>query len=256
MHNAALEALGLPERYCRLHVPAGRIAEAIPLLQSAGFLGVNLTIPHKTDVLPLLTEQDPHAEKLGAVNTIAFRNRQIIGRNTDGPGILRAIAEDLQVDPIRLRCLVMGAGGGAGRAIATQFALLGSPGLTLVNRTYEKAHDLAKTLGATAIPWSEEALAKILPDIDLILNASSLGMKPDDPSPVPASLLTARHLIYDTIYVGIATPLQQAATAAGARSANGVSLLLHQGALALEFWLGRSVPLEVMRHALLAARNH
>lgn len=255
MQNAALEALGRPERYCRLHVPAGEIGEAVPLLQAAGFLGVNLTIPHKTDVLPFLTGQDDHARKLGAVNTVAFRGPHIIGRNTDGPGILRAIAEDLQVDPATQRTLILGAGGGAGRAIATQFSLLGSPGLILLNRTYEKAATLARALGATAIPWSEEALADSLPQIDLIINASSVGMKHDDPSPIPVHFLTNRHLIYDTVYVGSETPLQRAASAAGARSANGVSLLLHQGALSLEFWLGQPAPLDSMRQALHAARK-
>lgn len=250
MHNAVLEHLGLPDRYCRLHILPEQLVEAIALLPKAGFKGVNLTIPHKTQILPLLDEIDEHSRKLGAVNTVAFRNDQIIGTNTDGPGIVRAIREEFGVNIGDQRILILGAGGGAGRAISTQCRLENCRNLILTNRTESKIHNLSQTLGSTAIPWDDHSLEKILPNIDLIINASSMGMKAGELSPIPSHLLTSRHLVYDTIYVGEQTPLQIAAEACGAKSANGLSLLLHQGVLALEFWLGHPVPVEVMRSGL------
>ncbi len=250
MHNAVLEHLALPERYCRLHISPGQLAEAIGLLPRAGFLGVNLTIPHKTQILPLLDQVDAHSRRLGAINTVAFCDGKITGTNTDGPGIVRAIHEEFGVALGGLRILVLGAGGGAGRAIATQCQIEGCAALLLVNRTEQKILELARNLDATVIPWTDKALADQLANIDLIINASSVGMKSGDPSPLRAEWLGKSHLVYDTIYVGRQTPLQTAATNAGASSANGLSLLLHQGVLALEYWLGRPVPVEVMRLGL------
>ncbi|HEY5893367.1 MAG TPA: shikimate dehydrogenase [Chthoniobacterales bacterium] len=253
MHNAALEALKLPERYCRLWIHPDELAEAVRLLPEAGFRGVNLTIPHKTDVLPLLDRIDPGAKKLGAVNTLVFQDNTVTGHNTDGPGIVRAIREEFGVEVKNQRVLILGAGGGAGRAIATQCALEGSLKIVLVNRSLEKIESLARQLGpgAVAVPLLPEALAEHLPSIDLVINATSVGMKSEDHSPIPAHLIESRLLVYDTIYAGLVTPLQMAANESGARNSNGLSLLLHQGALSLEIWLGHPVPLEVMRRGLL-----
>lgn len=253
MHNAALEALGLPERYCRLWIRPDQLPEAVQLLPKAGFRGVNLTIPHKMEVLPLIDRIDPAAEKLGAVNTLVFQGNEVIGYNTDGPGIVRAIHEEFGVEVKKQRILILGAGGGAGRAIAAQCALEGSPKIVLSNRSLEKIEPLATRLGpkAIAIPYSQDALAEHLPAVDLVINATSVGMRPGEDSPIPTHLLEPRLLIYDTIYAGLVTPLQIAATQSGARSANGLSLLLHQGALSLEIWLGRTAPIEIMRQGLL-----
>ena len=249
MHNAVLEYLGLPDRYCRLHILPEQLQEAISLLLRSGFKGVNLTIPHKMQILPMLNEIDEHARRLGAVNTVAFRNGKLIGTNTDGPGIVRAIQEEFGRAIADQRVLVLGAGGGAGRAIATQCRIENCRSLTLTNRTLEKIVDLAGVLDAKIIPWDQAELAAVLPNIDLIINASSVGMK-EEGSPIPAELFNSNHLVFDTIYVGQKTSLQIAAEVGGARSANGLSLLLHQGVLALEFWLGSSFPIEVMRSGL------
>ncbi|MEO7931981.1 MAG: shikimate dehydrogenase [Chthoniobacterales bacterium] len=246
MHNAALEHLGLADRYCRLHILPEQLVEAIELLPLAGFKGVNLTIPHKTQILPLLDEIDEHSTRLDAVNTVAFRDGKLIGTNTDGPGIVRAIQEEFGLSISDLRILILGAGGGAGRAIATQCRLENCRSLTLANRTLEKITELAAILDAETVSWNEISLS----NIDLIINASSVGMKSGEVSPIPGSLLNSTHLVFDTIYVGKKTPLQIAASSAGAKSANGLSLLLHQGVLALEFWLGQPVPVEVMRRGL------
>jgi shikimate dehydrogenase len=138
-------------------------------------------------------------------------------------------------------------------------ASAGARGLTLINRNVEKLQPLHAAIAAfyprelLAIgPWDDSTLGQALDISDLIVNCSALGMRADDPSPIPAALLSARHLLYDTIYSATRTPLMRAAAAAGARSANGLSMLLHQGALAFEHWFHRPAPLEVMRAALIA----
>jgi shikimate dehydrogenase len=139
-------------------------------------------------------------------------------------------------------------------------ASAGARFLTLVNRTVEKLEPLHEAISAiyprdrqSLQPWNDKALVKALDNSDLVINCSSLGMKPDDPSPIPAALLAPQHLLFDTIYNSERTPLMRAAATAGARSANGLSMLLYQGAIAFEIWFQRPAPLEVMREALFAA---
>ncbi len=259
MHLAALRACGLPHTYGRVHVLPDELPEAIALLPQTGFIGVNLTLPHKTAVLPLLSQLDPNAKTLGAVNTVAFHSGASSGFNTDGAGLERSVAESFGVKLSSLRVLILGSGGGAGRAISLYCGLAGCPEITLVNRTLSKAEELATQLRALPSPPrvhvaapDSEALGAHAKDARLILQCSSLGMQPEDPSPLDASLLHPDHLVYDTIY-STPTRLLREAAAAGARTANGLSMLLHQGALAFEIWFQRPAPLELMREALHCA---
>jgi len=259
MHLAALRACGLPYTYGRLHILPEELPEALALLPQAGFIGVNLTIPHKTAVLPLLSNIDPMARILGAVNTVGFETGAASGFNTDGAGLERSVAESFGVPLSNLRVLILGSGGGAGRAISLYCGLAGCSEITLVNRTLSKAEELAVQLRAlpsppcvhVAAPDSDE-LRPLVKDAQLILQCSSLGMQPNDPSPLDAALLHPGQLVYDTIY-STPTRLLTDATSAGARTANGLSMLLHQGALAFEIWFKRPAPLELMREALLRA---
>lgn len=267
MHNAALEKCGLDARYCRLHIRPEELAEALRWLPQKGFLGVNCTIPHKSAALPLMHQVDDHARAIGVVNTVVVEGEQLIGFNTDGPGLVRAVRAEFGVDLRDLRVLVLGAGGGAGRAIAMQCGIEGCERLVLVNRTPGKARELAAELARyfrgtrligpserlQVIPWDEAALRAQIETIDLVINCTSVGMKRTDPSPLPGAILQPHLMIYDTIYTASRTRLMQAADEAGARSANGLSMLLHQGALSFEIWFNREAPLEVMRAALLAA---
>jgi len=264
MHNAALEACGIAARYCRLHIRPGELAEALRLLPQAGFLGVNCTIPHKATTLDLVDEADEHARKIGVVNTVVVEGERLLGFNTDGPGLLRAVQAEFGVDLRDLRVMVLGAGGGAGRAIAAQCAIENCERLVLVNRTFEKARHLAQELEPffkgprvfgpmrrlEAVPWEEHHLAAQLTNIDLVINATSCGMKRTDPSVLPASILRANLLVYDTIYTAQNTPLMEDAQSVGARAANGKSMLLYQGALSFEIWFNRPAPVEVMRAAM------
>jgi len=258
MHNAALSATGLDVRYCRLHIRPEELSATLHLLPQKGFIGVNCTIPHKAGALAAVDEADDHAQLAGGVNTIRIgEDGRLEGFSTDGLGLERAVAEDLGVDLHDMRVLVLGAGGGAGHAVAMHCASAGVRFLTLVNRTVEKLHSLHEAISAIyprelqlLQPWNDQALAKSLAGTDLVVNCSSLGMKPDDPAPIPASLIAPRHLLFDTIYTSDRTPLMRAADAAGARSANGLSMLLYQGAVSFEIWFQRHAPLEVMRKAL------
>ena len=264
MHNAALAALGESARYAKIECPPEQLSEAVDLARRAGFAGLSLTIPHKFEALKLCTDLDDTARQLGAVNTLLFEDDRTVGFNTDGPGLVRAIREVFAFDLHDLRVMILGAGGGAGSAAALQCALEKCPRLVLVNRTEDKAHEIAKRAfellhtdrlegpadPVTVIPLEESALRDQLARTDLVINATSLGMKRTDPRLVPAALLTPDLMVYDMIYRPPVTRLLEDAKSAGARTANGLSLLLHQGALSLEIWLNRPAPLDVMRSAL------
>src|SRR5262249_37799585 len=184
--------------------------------------------------------------------------------NTDGEGFLRAIRSEFSMDLRDLRVMIIGAGGGTGRAIAWQCALENCERLVLVNRTLEKTNALVeqlkpffsgpRVLGPSAriegVAWDEPAMRMQLADIDLIVNATPLGMNPSDPAPVPARLLAPHHIVFDCVYASSKTGLIRAAEEAGARGANGLSMLLYQGALSFSIWFNREPSIEAMRAAL------
>ena len=258
MHNPALKARGIDAQYIRVQVPQGRVAEAFRQFAAAGFLGVNITIPHKFEALDAVDEIDPLARQLGAVNTLAIRDGRLFGYNSDGPGYLRSVREAFGVDVKDLRVLILGAGGGAGRAVAVQSALVGCPKLVLANRTTSKVEALAGEVVAISsqtevklLSWTDEAVAAVLPEIDIIVNATSLGMKSGDARLVPAGALQARHLVFDMVYRADGeTPLLADAGTVGAKVVDGLTLLLHQGAISFENWFGGAAPLEAMREGL------
>lgn len=266
MQNAALAATGREMQYARLQIAPNELAEALPLLAANRFIGVNLTQPHKIAALDLLDELHPEARALGAVNTILFRDGHTTGFNTDGAGFVRALRSEFSVDLRDLRVLIFGMGG-AGSALARQCAREGCERLVLVNRAPEKAKELAaelapqfsgpRVLGPVArleaIPWEENAIRSQIGNLDLIVNASSLGAQPSDPPILPASILAPHLLVYDLIYRPRETRLLEAARSVGARVANGRSMLLQQGALAFEIWFEESAPLDAMRKALPSA---
>ncbi len=268
MMNPALEALEIPGRYIRLHIREDDFPEAIRLLPKLGFVGTNVTIPHKFNALRNVDEVDALAEKLGAVNTVVVEeDGHLLGFNSDGPGFLRCLREAFQVDAKDLRILILGAGGGAGRAVAIQCALEKCERLVLVNRTMEKVQTLAEELRPhfqddhllgpverlEVCPWEAESLAHQLDHTDLIINGTSLGMKRSDPDLLPNGLLQPHHLVVDMVYKPARTKLLAAAEAAGARAINGLPMLLHQGIISLETWFNRPAPIDVMRSALQEA---
>ena len=272
MHQAVLDAAGLGMRYIRLDIEPGQLDEAFKQMASLGFVGCNITVPHKLEALRCCDELTEDARVIGSVNTILFDEDssedgkvKLLGHNTDAPGLARAIYEEFGVDLGDLRVMILGAGGGAGRAIATQCARLGCGQLWLVNRTVEKAEKLKEKL-QTYYDQSErlagpgESITVLSPDdrkldeaaghADLIINATPLGMRRTDPLPLPETCLQPHHLVYDAIYKPPVTALMERANQRGARTANGLSMLLHQGALAFDFWFPGKSDISLMKQAL------
>lgn len=268
MHNPALRAAGIDCEYVRIHLSPAELAEGIPAMKAAGFIGFNVTIPHKSAVFDLVGDMTETARRVGAVNTVAIEGETLTGHNTDAPGLRRAIREAFSMDLNDLRVMIIGAGGGAGRAAAVQCAMDHCERLVLVNRTLEKASELASELKGlfhdpdrlegpadrlVAIPWEERAMERELGQVDLILNATSLGMKRTDAEVLPQRLIQPHHLVYDMVYSPPRTRLMADAEEGGAKAANGLGMLLWQGALAFEFWFNRPAPVEAMRLGLAEA---
>ena len=257
MHQPALDAHGIHARYIRLEVEPGQIPQAFERMRALGFIGCNVTVPHKLTALENCDEVDPAARAMGAVNTVRFDADATRGFNTDGPGFERAIEDDFGTRLADLKVAIIGAGGGAGQAIATQCALAGVPRLVLANRTLEKLGPIVARLekpgSATeisALALDDPSLAEHCRECDLLVNTSSVGLKTGDPSVIGADCLKPQHLVYDTIYQPAITPLLALAAQTGCRTANGLSLLLHQGVLAFLHWFPETDPLPVMRAAL------
>lgn len=254
MHQAALDGHGIDVRYIRLAVEPGEIPLAFSRMRDLGFIGCNVTVPHKLDALANCTDVHPDALALGAVNTVRFETELTSGFNTDGPGFERAIKNDFGVSLAGLKVAIAGAGGGAGLALATQCVLAGVSKLVLANRTVGKLVPLAERLQSlnpaleiVIMALDDATLAKHFLDCDLIVNTSSVGLKAGDPSILPAACLKREHLVYDTIYQPPITPLLTLANECGCRTSNGLSMLLHQGALAFQHWFPQSEPLAMMR---------
>ena len=257
MQQAALDAAGIDARYVRLEVAAGRVGEALARMRELGFVGCNVTVPHKLEVMAECDVVDSAAQALGAVNTVIFAATQTRGLNTDGPGFVNAVADEFGVALGALSVVIFGAGGGAGQALAAQCAMQGVARLTLVNRTLEKLWPLAARLQGlaagceiNALPLDDPTLPETCRAADLIVNASSLGLQSGEASLVPDGCLRAGHLVYDCIYRPAPTVLLDRAAALGCRTANGRLMLIHQGALAFQQWFPGSEPLAVMRAAL------
>ena len=263
MHNAALEACKIEMQYASFQITADELEEAVQLIRTLDFVGVNLTVPHKIAACAFVDEIEDNARRVGAINTIKIEEAKLRGYNTDGRGFARAIRQEFAVDLRDLRVLILGAGGAA-RAIALQCAKENCERLVIANRTLERAQRLAeelrdyfagpRVLGPVsrlqAVLLNEGAIRSQIAHLDLIVNATPLGLYRSDPSPIPARLLAPHLMIYDTVYGQGRTPFVAAAMEAGARAANGLAMLLHQGALAFEIWFEREAPIEAMRAAL------
>jgi len=264
MQNAALGAFEIKMQYARFHIRADELRSALRFLRELDFVGINLTVPHKIAGFTQIDVADELARRCGAVNTLRLHENKLIGSNTDGEGFSRAVRNEFSIDLRDLRVMILGAGGGTGHAIAWQCALENCERLVLVNRTPAKTSAIVERLRSffveprvlgpvarlEAVRWDETALRAQLADIDLIVNATPLGMNPSDPAPIPTRLLAPHHIVFDCVYHPSKTALLRAADEAGARGANGLSMLLHQGALSFSVWFNREAPIEAMRSAI------
>ena len=270
MQNAAMAELELNWRYVALEVRPEELRAALVGAKAMQMIGVNLTVPHKLLALDMMDILDESAKTWGAVNTIRFEGRdktgawlplhqfvdgpaekiRMQGFNTDAEAISRSVREDLGVELRGARVLVIGTGG-AGRVAALKLAAENVGELFLVNRTPSKAGSVAAEIRRRHLNVKVQ-LGYPRGEVDLAINATSLGLSPQDAFPVDGRLFSLRQAIavYDMIYRPAETPFLRAAKTGGSRVANGLSMLLYQGAKALEIWCGKPAPVEVMRRAL------
>lgn len=269
MHNAAFASLGLNWRYVAHDVRPEELPEALKGAKAMRYVGVNLTVPHKLLAQKLVDALDESARLWGAVNTVRFEAKsqeglwrslaefeeipdelRLQGFNTDADAISRSLTEEFGLALAGKVVVLLGAGG-AGRTAALKLASEGVRSLFLVNRTEAKAAAVACEI-RDRHPQVDVALGYPGALVDLVLNATSLGLKPGDPLPLDERLLPLRRAgaVYDMIYSPVQTELLKRAAAAGCRTANGIGMLVYQGARALELWTGCAAPIQVMRRAL------
>lgn len=258
MHNAALAQMAAADpryahwHYHRVEVPPARLGEALTLCAEKGFRGINLTLPHKVQVLDHIEAVDPQARALGAVNTLRLENGHYHGWNSDGYGFESAVREELGVVLPGAHVVLLGAGGAA-RAIGAQCLLSRCASLHIGNRSAERLTellDLLRPLDTRGVLHGFDLAAplpvSLAPDA-LIVNATSLGLHPGDPAPIALDAFTPAAAVYDTTYGSHRSLLLRNALKRGLRSANGLSMLVWQGVRSLEIWTGAHVPVKAMR---------
>jgi shikimate dehydrogenase len=257
MHRAAFAAAGINAAYLPWAVEPDRLAEAVRGLRAMeNLLGANVTVPHKEAIVPLLDGVTPEAEALGAVNTLLPGGGKLLGDNTDAAGFLAALREDLGIEAAGLTALVLGAGGAA-RAVAMSLARAGARGIALANRSLDRARRLATEVAArfpgceaTAYALHPEWQVNAVPEIRLLVNTTSVGLHASDPPLFDYTSLSDQTMVCDLIYNPPETALLRAARSRGCRAANGLGMLVHQGALAFERWTAKPAPLHAMREAV------
>lgn len=248
MHKAGYEALGIDADYQRFHVEPSHLTEAVEGLCALGCSGWNVTLPHKETIIPLLDTLTPEARRAGAVNTVKVQQGQLIGHNTDGGGFVRSVQGELNGFKGK-KAVLLGAGG-AGKGIALALAEQGMQ-LHILNRTPEKATalvELIKQWGGTANS-GEFAPGEWLEEVDLLVQTTSVGLH-GEPFPFSLEGISNRALVVDIIFNPPQTAFLQDAKKLGCRTLNGLGMLLYQGALAWEFWLGGQAPIKAMRQGL------
>ncbi|GIM48362.1 shikimate dehydrogenase [Collibacillus ludicampi] len=252
MHNAAFHHMGLDFAYLAFDVSPERLADAVQGIRAMGLRGVNVTIPHKVEVMRFLDRISPEAKLIGAVNTIVNENGVLTGYNTDGIGYLRSLREEVGLKLEDTTVLILGAGGAA-RAISAQMALVPVKKLLIANRTWEHAKKIAEHLRhlmeVRAIHLDE--VPDVVPEIDLLVNTTSLGMYPNlDQVPIHTKGIRQGMVVSDLIYNPRETRLLKEAKQKGAIIHNGIGMFVYQGAEAFTLWTGLPAPVDVMRQTV------
>lgn len=263
MHNAALAAMAAIDprfadwRYFRFEVDPADLPAALHRLHALGFRGLNLTVPHKVLAVTQVTDVAPAARATGAVNTLQWTADGWQGSNTDGHGLAAGIREDLGLSLTGRPVILLGAGGAA-RAAAVECLRQRCSALWIGNRTAERRNGLLAALQpmANGVPvhgFAPDHVPSGIPAGAVVINATSVGLRDTDPAPVELHALARPAAVYDMVYNPPLTALLRSADALGLPNANGLSMLVHQGAKALATWTGSSVPVDVMRRAAVTA---
>ncbi|WP_224095189.1 shikimate dehydrogenase [Nostoc sp. MS1] len=267
MHNAALGQLGLDYVYLPFPIAPDNLEVAIAGLASIGVVGFSVTIPHKQAIIPLLDEISPVAQAIGAVNTVTRRGNQWVGTNTDIEGFISPLQTTYQQDWSQKVAVILG-NGGAARAVVAGCHQLGFPEIHVVGRNVQRLEEFRhswenSTIGENLQVHSWDHLAKLIPQANLLVNTTPIGMYPKiDESPLstqelvnlPAGALTSglsQTIAYDLIYIPQPTQFLHKAHQQGAIAIDGLEMLVQQGVAALKIWLQQdNIPVDVMRQAL------
>ena len=255
MQEAGFRARHLNWRYLTIEVRPEQLADAVRGLRAMNMAGINLTIPHKVAVIQYLDGLSPEAELIGAVNTVVREGDRYIGHNTDGKGFVDSVRDDAGVDPRGKRVVFLGAGGAA-RAMSVEMALAGTTHITIVNRSPDRGQELVRLLNdktpATAeyVPWQGEYV--VPQEADILANATSIGLFPHVAAMPRVALDSIRPdlLVCDVIPNPPRTAFLRTVEARGARTLDGLGMLVGQGAIAFKMWTGVDAPVDVMRQAL------
>ena len=249
--QAALDYHAIPVTYSAWPTPPESLPETVERLRGEDYMGFNITIPHKEQLLDLVDDVNDMARNVGAVNTVVNRNGVLTGHNTDTYGFVRSLKEKAGFDPRGRSVLLLGAGGAA-RAAAYALAGEGIDYLTIANRTVARAESLAKDVGEVLGKVSVVSLEQVTEDADLIVNSTSVGMASGDGAgrnPMGATPIPRDALAYDMVYTPAETPFLRSARQAGAPVLGGLWMLIYQGAAAFELWTGKRAPVDVMHQA-------
>lgn len=271
MHNIGFQKLGINAVYLPFEVKPEDLSQALAALPALGIKGVNLTIPHKEACLEFLDDLSPEARLIGAVNTVVAEGGKLTGYNTDALGFITSLREDLEFDPAGHSVFMLGAGG-ASQAVTMQLACSGVKNIFITDLDLQKSKKIAnhilecgrevdskspefeKKMSKCSIEAVELKSAEFKEKISkcqLVVNATPVGMKPDDPLPIDEDLLRPDLFVYDLVYNLKTTKLVTAAKKKGGKAVTGTGMLLYQGVRAFELWTGTTAPVEDMRQALL-----
>ncbi|QHW30489.1 shikimate dehydrogenase [Paenibacillus rhizovicinus] len=256
MMNRAFRECGINGIYTAFHITADRLGDFVAGVRAMGIRGVNVTIPHKLDIMPLLDEIHESAQAIGAVNTIVNDGGRLTGYNTDGIGYVRSLKEEARSDLSGARVLIVGAGG-ATRGILYALAREGVASVTISNRTVARAQELADAFGGqgpSIRAIGQDELQAACADSDIIINTTSIGMYPNvDATPLDCSWLRPGTIASDLIYNPLTTRFLEEAKAQGCLIHGGLGMFIYQGAYAFEYWTGQPAPAAAMRETVLSA---
>ena len=261
MQNRAIEAMGIDAVYVPFRVPAGEVGYAIRGVRALSIGGLNVTVPHKTAVIPHLDRLTEAARAIGAVNTILRDGDALVGENTDVYGFLECVTTYGGIDRFPETVCVLGAGGAARSVVYACSFRPEVREIFVVNRTLARAEEIAGSFSGvgtariSAFPADQAVLRRVVPESGIIVNTTTLGMKPDvDSSPIPEpGLIQPGQIVCDIIYTPARTRLLREAEERSARTVGGLAMLAAQGARSLSLWTGRDAPIDVMMDELRRA---
>lgn len=257
MHNAAFKELGLDYAYLPFHVKDNQLKNAVESIRALNLRGVNVTVPHKEEVMQYLDELDEQAEHIGSVNTIVNNDGVLTGYNTDGRGYIQSLEEETGINLKDMDIMIIGAGGSA-RSIISALITKEPKEITIVNRTVERAEKLAEEFSKhttktklKALPTSDGLFGHEIEEARLFINATTMGMLDVELPPIPLEHLQPSAIISDIVYSPMNTPMIKEAEAMGFKVHRGLGMLIYQGAIGFELWTGEKPPIDIMKKVAL-----